>query len=615
MTSFVVRNQTPCRLRLTGNGRVLELAPLQSRRSAFDPVELGEAEQQAVREGVLAYEQEPVREVRERWSARVLLVAGPALLWLGHSAWQGNRDSFLLAFLVLALCGAALSAFNRVERGPDGQWSRRSRGTTVTFNSWDVVRGSLYRLLHGLLLLVVLLVGLALPAVAVWYGTRLSSVVRDLGDDTPLDVVAPELVTRGLQVMLIGLLVLVPALMYFWFDRQKVETLLDRWLHHIFRFDPTLRTLVDVDGKYGRRIEEAYGTTVSGVGLSSSQRGRARSPVVVATLLLALGWVLVLVKMGAPETTVPIEESAASQLRAKAMFDVDPTPVSFAFLGAYVYSLQIVLRGFVRGDLRPKTYNAISVRIIVAFVLAGVLQGLAAAAGGTSESVLVPAFLAGIVPDTILRSIRDFSPRRRGRSGDDELADEWPLTDLVGIDLYERTRLGEEGITNVQALAHHDVVDLTLSTRIPFERVVNWVDQAVLYEHVTAAGRESLRHVGVTTATALLEVHQQQGDELEKAVPKVKVKLVVHALAGAEWLPLLLAWREHDQSTPPTTLEFPAPSRATAHEAPATDQTDEPAGGVVIPEPRAGGQHRTKAQATRKRPARRRRRVAGVGTA
>ena len=409
-----------------------------------------------------------------------------------------------------------------------------------------------------------LAVGLAVPAAAVWYGTGLSAVLEELRGSADSAAVANELVLRGLQVVLIALLVLMPALMYFWFDREQVETLLDRWLHHIFRFDPTLRTLVDVDAKYGRRLQEAYGTVASGVGLRGQQRARSRAPVVTATLLVALGWVLVLVNIGSGAAAAPGDE--ASVERASALFMVDTTPISFAFLGAYLYALQVVFRGYVRGDLRPKTYNAISVRIIVAFVLAGVLQGVLPEDGAAGDTVLVTAFFAGIVPDTVLRRVRDLSSWRTRSGEPDELADHWPLTDLVGIDLYERTRLAEEGITNVQAVAHHDLVALTLSTRIPFERVVNWVDQAVLYEHVGKQDRQRLRTVGITTATALLEVHRAAPEALAAALPGVQVGLIVHPLASADWAPTLLAWRRHRPTDDPALLVYPGgtPSCAAA---------------------------------------------------
>ena len=61
-----------------------------------------------------------------------------------------------------------------------------------------------------------------------------------------------------------------------------------------------------------------------------------------------------------------------------------------------------------------------------------------------------------------------------------------PLTELEGIDLYDRTRLAEEGINNVEALAHADIVDLMSSTRISAAQLVDWTDQAILYLRVGA---------------------------------------------------------------------------------------------------------------------------------
>ena len=50
--------------------------------------------------------------------------------------------------------------------------------------------------------------------------------------------------------------------MYFQFDREKLPTQVDRWLHAIFRLDPSLDTVADVDAKYGRRVEEFYGASL-----------------------------------------------------------------------------------------------------------------------------------------------------------------------------------------------------------------------------------------------------------------------------------------------------------------------------------------------------------------
>ena len=68
------------------------------------------------------------------------------------------------------------------------------------------------------------------------------------------------------------------------------------------------------------------------------------------------------------------------------------------------------------------------------------------------------------------------------------IAERDPLTNLEGIDLYDRARLLDEGVSNVEGLAHHDLIELMLQTRIPAPRLVDWIDQAILYLHVGVAG-------------------------------------------------------------------------------------------------------------------------------
>jgi hypothetical protein len=108
-----------------------------------------------------------------------------------------------------------------------------------------------------------------------------------------------------------------------------------------------------------------------------------------------------------------------------------------------------------------------------------------------------------------------------------------PLTELEGIDLYDRTRLAEEGINNVEALAHADIVDLMSSTRISAAELVDWTDQAILYlrvggdahaqmqlrdgrsEQLAAVAPDvranmcHLRKYGIRTASDLLQVYEQ----------------------------------------------------------------------------------------------------------
>jgi len=66
----------------------------------------------------------------------------------------------------------------------------------------------------------------------------------------------------------------------------------------------------------------------------------------------------------------------------------------------------------------------------------------------------------------------------------------------------------EEGIEDLHGLVTANLVDLLLHTRVPIDRLVDWLDQAVLYLHVPAeSGQRSrwaeLRGFGIRTATDL----------------------------------------------------------------------------------------------------------------
>jgi hypothetical protein len=398
---------------------------------------------------------------------------------------------------------------------------------------------------QGVVIALLVLVAVAAPASAIYYGTELSNVIffdtwrhpsLVAGADNQYIVVA-----RLLQLILLIIVALVPALMYFQFDREKLSTLVDRWLHAIFRLDPSLGTVADVDAKYGRRVEEFYGARLgTGVG-EPRKRLHARSPVIIATLLIAIGWIVVLLNDTSRSGDLPTFEQ---------LFRPSPTPMTMAFLGAYFLSVQVTLRGYVRGDLKPKTYNVITVRILMAVILAWAMQAL----WGTNQLVLALSFVAGILPNTILRRIRDVGGRRK-TGGEDELQVKSPLSQLDEIDVYERTRLEEEGITSVQALARHDLVDLILSSRIPVPRLIDWVDQAILLQHTPASAAKTLRRLGIRTATDCLQVcaDKSASGDLRVALGKdssgMSAELLEIVLDGDEWLSYIENWRRLDGTT------------------------------------------------------------------
>jgi hypothetical protein len=572
--NYVIRNQTPFKvtLRAAHNeqaGVSLTLAPLQTRRIGDDPMALLPAAAAAAHaDQAVDWESEPLRSSRLLW-ATWLAVIGISSALLASMIYLISRNlwALLVGGVIALLC--AVGGFYGVGRG------RKHAARSVTTSSatrppfsptplrdsaWDVIRDFVIATAQGLVVVVVVVVAVAAPATAIYYGTELSSVIIFKPWNHPRLIQGPNaqyiVVGRLLQLFLLILVSLVPALMFFQFDREKLSTLVDRWLHAIFRLDPTLTSVADVDAKYGRRVEEFYGATL-GLGVNvSRKRMRDRSPVVMTTLLIAIGWILVLLNQQQDARTLPTFQD---------LFRPSPTPMTLAFLGAYFLSVQVVLRGYVRGDLKPKTYNVITVRILMAIVLAWVMQAL----WGNSELILGLAFLSGIVPNTVLRWIRETIEHLKNSSqtrlqvkypakgsetapaAGDELSEKSPLSQLDDVDIYDRTRLEEEGITSVQALARHDLIDLILSSRIPVPRLIDWMDQAVLHQHVPTE-IPKLRALGIRTATDFLQAVKNEPAlrELTAALGDnsagVPIQLLRCVLERDEWVPYLQNWRQHD---------------------------------------------------------------------
>lgn len=442
-------------------------------------------------------------------------------------------------------------------------------------------------------------IGLLLPAIAMFYGTEVHRIVS-IGGGHWVSVVnsadtSTVLTGRALQLVIIAVGALLPALMYFQFDRDKLGALRARWLRQVFRLDGQVQTVSDVRAKYGLQLDEIFGRSPGATGVVGSggppSTGRL-SPILVCTLVTAVGWSLILMNSSVVGSDVALlGVPSGEQIRSVSflhLFTPEPSTLMFGFLGAYFFGVQLVLRGYVRGDLRPKAYNGITVRVIITLILAWLLQAVA----GEHPTTWALAFLTGIVPETAVQWIRDTLPdrpqsltgRRNRPSETDEVLDlvrgSAPLTDLEGVDLYDRARLADEGITNVQALAHHSLVDLMLNTRIPAARLVDWLDQAILYLHLAGSSPEGkarlgrLRLQGIRTATQLISAHAALPAAGRVAAARAMLALpgsrtpdldrLVAAMANDEWLAAVTRWRTGRTERPPLEITVVADLPGTA---------------------------------------------------
>jgi hypothetical protein len=526
-TSYVVRNETPRRLVIKGRrGAELVLAPLEERVFGESPrrdfrLDLLEDRRQLTVEEREEFEQSYVAAVGAGFLALIVYVVLGAVL--GEWLWGGLILLFVIPSGYVLTTGKRAAALQSLRR-------LRPYGAQLAT------------------LVLALVIGVGIPGGVIYAGTDLRDAIDAAVAGASTDATHAILVGRGLQLVFVAAFALVPALLYFLSDREQLCTQRERFTGEVFRLDPGVATLSDVRAKYGGLMQEVYGAPARL--RDRVLRGR-RSPILVATLVISLGWVLTLLN-----ATVGQEGRASSATAIAEILQPVNNIVAFGFLGAYFFALQAILRGYMRGDLRPKTYTGITARIMIVTILAWVLERVLP--GGAYLFAL--AFLAGVVPETALLRVQELV---RGKTREwkrlPALTERNPLTSLQGIDLYDRARLADEGVTNVEGLANADLVELMLKTRIPPASLVDWTDQAVLYLHAgddrDDGGREEtlarLQRHGIRTATDVLNANAaaRKRGEGEALLARLdgddsgRMEVVLSAIADEEWVTALRYWR------------------------------------------------------------------------
>lgn len=234
----------------------------------------------------------------------------------------------------------------------------------------------------------------------------------------------------------------------------------------------------------------------------------AFSPVIMSTILLCVGWVAVI----QPELYLGLRPFG--DLTLSGFPDLPVEPLRFGFLGAYVFIVQGLVRRYFHSDLKTHAYVSAMARVILVAALVTAIHPLWKEWGLTPAAELAFAFFLGFFPELGLRVIqrglggvlRTFRPAREER---------YPLRHLDGVNIWTQARFLEEGIEDMQNLATANLVDLMLHTRMPINRLVDWIDQACLYIRVDGGpgdddggDRAVLRRYGIRTATDLLDAFE-----------------------------------------------------------------------------------------------------------
>ncbi len=364
-----------------------------------------------------------------------------------------------------------------------------------------------------------------------------------------------------------------PALLYYLFERLKSETLREVFLRDAIRLNPNLYTLDEAEFRYGALVDEVFGRKTAQEFL-----GGLQVSLFVNLALTTLGWALALMpNVGMlPDKVLPYQ--AVPLLIVPVSL-----PIVYGALGSYFFALNMLFRRYVRSDLGAKAYTHVVVRQLVTVILVWVVSvptQLWSNLGDSGKAVLlVTCFFIGIVPETALAILQDYLRNNKVLTKRiPSLREDQPLDDLEGVSLYDRARLLEEGIENVENLAHHNFIDLMLRARMPTPRLADLVDQAILYLHLHEppkadgqAGDDTalatLRRYGIRTATDLEHACERAKNRDPQELKNIlglldkpgempgRLQVVADALEDDDWLPYLREWHRNQRADQARTLE------------------------------------------------------------
>ncbi len=292
------------------------------------------------------------------------------------------------------------------------------------------------------------------------------------------DYVLPLLLLLGLVAVLYLATIVMPSFYWLWIARVVIIVLagaLPVMIYSYFiqgrgrilyrEYKQALRRLgyPEVAQQYQEKFEAIYGPVrfldpervelpgaevADRLDIAEINTRPLNSPIVVATLLGFLGWILVFFPPLSP----------ADQLVP------NPTPLAYGFLGAYVFGLGSLVRQYVTDDLQPRYYASLALRYLTVFVLSALIglalplqqtaEGLdeAQLSIGLSDQVLIVAFFVGLFPSMGLRLIQRAATSTLGKFKIKAFEEDQPLSLLDGLTIYQEDRLLLEGIENLQNL-------------------------------------------------------------------------------------------------------------------------------------------------------------------
>ncbi len=366
-----------------------------------------------------------------------------------------------------------------------------------------------------------------------------------------LQAVDPETRKAIVRVLVVLIFATLPSSFYVLFILNKKKTLWEEFKYNLQQLDPVRH--LKLEGLYRKKFEALYGVPNTNGGNTQLLNGEAFFPILLNTVIIALGWVLLFFH--------PTVDASAGPGVAVVTIGGAGSAFTFGFLGAYLFSLQLLFRRYVQSDLRSTAYNHSSQRIVSTWVFALVIEQFPWSWAqlpelGSKETALL-AFAVGVFPEIGWQLIAQSFQRGLGFVNN-SFKQRFPLNRISGVTIWIEARLLEEDIENVQNLVTADIIDLMLRTNLHPRRIIDWIDQGVLLLYVEKSAAQSLKETlsahGILTATDLLAANaryqgrrkqagEQQGGTFLEAGKDSELACLAESVENSPNMYYVKAWR------------------------------------------------------------------------
>ena len=185
--------------------------------------------------------------------------------------------------------------------------------------------------------------------------------------------------------------------------------------------------------------------------------------------------------------------------------------------GAYISTLWYLLSRLNASALSPRFFVNSAVKASIAMLIGCAvgheLFAGATSVGGPGMPANMLCFLIGLFHPLAMKSLKKTAIKTFG--GQVVVDADFPVVLIEGINDEAADLLEELGVSSVQHLATANVPELAERSLYPQERILDWVDQAILAVHTEGKLRE-LRAAGIHSATELLALAEYGKGTCEK---------------------------------------------------------------------------------------------------